>query len=367
MVISLFYPQLGGAEQQALMLARHLMNRGVDITVLTRRLPNQAAFEFIQGIPVYRSIRTLPQGRFFALTYMVSTFWFFYRQRRNYDIIHCHILHGFHSVVALAFKRLFKKKVIIKVAATGSISDFVMLKRARFGSFFLKWVVRYADRIITVCSQSREEALQTGVRLAELLQVPNGVDLVRFASVSSVQRTKGKIIFIGRLDSMKGVDVLIRAFKKIIGDGFPAQLNILGNGPEKDNLIKLAESLGVRESVYFHGEVSGVVKHLQTSSLFVSPSFSEGLSNVILEAMACGLSVVATRVGGTPDLIFDRDNGLLVEPNNVEGLYESIKELLTNPGLAAQLGCEARKTVESRFSIDRIVDKYIRLYQELLH
>ena len=109
MVVSLFYPHLGGAEQQALMLAEQLIKKGMRVSVLTRSLRGLPTFEVIRGVPVNRRIRTLPWGKCFGLSYLVSALWFLFCNRNSYDIIHCHLL-GFHSAVAVLLKRLSGKR-----------------------------------------------------------------------------------------------------------------------------------------------------------------------------------------------------------------------------------------------------------------
>jgi len=364
MIISFFYPHLGGAEQQALRLAEQLIKRGMQVSVLTRKFKGLSAHEVVRGIPVYRAIRTLPWGKWFAVTYMLSVFWFLLRRRHTYDIIHCHLLQGFHSIIAIMVKALFRKNVIIKVGATGPLSDFAMIRKVFWGDFLLKKITR-ADKLVTVCSQSTAEALQEGFTASQVEQIPNGVDTNHFKPFSSSGNQKN-ITFIGRLDHMKGVQVLLDAFKTLKEDGVTAHLTIIGDGPDRDKLQNLSRDAGVNDSISFCGAVEDIIPYLQKSALFVLPSLSEGLSNVLLEAMACGLPIVATRVGGNIDLIRDGENGILVETENSNQLSEAMKKILQDKALAKKLGSEARKTVEQRFSLISIADRYLSLYQKLI-
>ena len=365
MIISYFYPILGGSEQQALNLAAGLVKEGISVSVLTRRIKGLPLYEKIMNVPVYRNIITIQWQKLFGISYILSVFWFLYRERHSYDIIHCHIAQGFHSIVAILFKSLFKKKVIIKVAATGPISDFVMMKKVIFGNSFLE-KLKNADRIITICSQSEKEALQEGFLPTTVMQIQNGVDVQYFKPLLSDRKKHNRILFIGRLDYLKGVHNLIQAFNGLIEEGMNAYLEIVGDGPDREKLENLARDLDINDYICFRGEIKGVVSLLQESTMFVLPSLSEGLSNVILEAMACGLPVVSTRVGGTTDIIQDGINGMLVEPDNVGQLSNTMKQLLKNKKLTEQLGNEARKTVEIKFSMEQVVTKYLKLYDQLL-
>jgi glycosyltransferase involved in cell wall biosynthesis len=364
MIIPLFYPFLGGAEQQALIIAELLIKKDVPVCVLTRSIKGLPPHEVIRGIPVYRSIKTLPWKKWFGITYMLSVFCFLYCRRASYDIIHCHVLQGFHSPVAVLFKFFFNKKVIIKIAASGPLSDFRSQKKGLFGNFLFK-IIKMADRIITVCSQSEEEALRVKLPASTVIKIPNGVDTNTFVPSSFVKNSKNKITFIGRLDKMKGAHILIEAFKKLKDDGSAVNLDIIGDGPEIDRLKQMTENFNINDSVIFRGEIKDVVKCLHESMIFVLPSFSEGLSNVVLEAMSCGLPVVATRAGGTTDIIEDGVNGILVEAGNVSQLSEALKQLIENKDLAEKLGIEARKTVVKNFSIEYVSDSYLSLYRQL--
>ena len=158
MVISHFHPFLGGAEQQALFLSERLMQKGYSVSVLTRSFPGLPCRETIRGVPVYRHIRTIDRGKLFGLTYMLSVFWFLFRRRKSYDIIHCHLL-GFHSAIAVVSKWLFKKKTCSLVGATGPISEFVQLRNGLWGQLLLKIIL--TDQIILM--------LNSEVRLTSIL------------------------------------------------------------------------------------------------------------------------------------------------------------------------------------------------------
>lgn len=364
MVISHFHPFLGGAEQQALFLSERLMQKGFSVSVLTRSFPGLPSREIIRGVPVYRHIRTIDRGKLFGLTYMLSVFWFLFRRRKSYDIIHCHLL-GFHSAIAVVSKWLFKKKTCSLVGATGPISEFVQLRNGLWGELLLKIIVR-SDRVITLCTQSKAEALSAGFSDFQIVQIPNGVDADHFKPAAIEKRTENRIIFIGRLDQWKGVGFLIQAFKTLLADGIPAHLDILGDGPDRNKLQQQAADLGLQDVISFHGAVHGVAPYLQQASLFVLPSLSEGMPNVVLEAMACGLPVIASRVGGIVDIVADGENGILVEAQRADQLCEAMKQVIINKELAQQLGMAARKTIEERFSLPVIVNRYSDLYQELI-
>jgi glycosyltransferase involved in cell wall biosynthesis len=360
-VISFFHPYRGGAEQQALLLGAELRRQGLSAAVLTRYFPGLPRAETVNGVTVYRAIYTMPWRQLFGISYFVSCLWFLIRKRHTYDSIHCYILQGFHSLAAIAMKYLFGKKVIIRISATGPLSDFLLLRQGLGGVFLLR-CVRKADKIIVLCNQSRQEALAAGFRPQQIVHIPNGVDTTIF-SPSPQPAADRNILFVGRLDHMKGVDILLKAISDLREGGIRTFCTIVGDGPIKKDLQNYARALAIDDQVVFPGTCSDIVPYLQQASVFVLPSHSEGVPNVILEAMAFALPIIATAVGGIPDIIQDGRNGLLIPPADSAALRLALARLLSDQDLAAKLGTQARRDAESCYSLNKIVDKYLELYQ----
>lgn len=366
MVISYFYPYRAGAENQALLLSENLMKRGVKVSVLTRHFKERLNFEYVKCIPVYRSIRTVEMGKLFGAAYFFCSLIFMLFKWRSYDVIHCHILHGFHSAAAVLMKILIRKKVVIKVANTGLKSDFLTLKKVLFGSFLLKFLKR-ADAVVALCRQSVIEAKEEGFSDNQMICIPNGVDTGRFKPSSRYPDKRARIVCVGRLVEIKGVDILMDAFRLLYDEGIRLKLEIFGEGQEKNRLEENARYLGISEDVIFHGVIQDLENYLDNACVFVQPSLAEGMSNVILEAMAAGLPVVATRTGGAPDIIQDGINGLLVEPGSAEQIRHAVKKVISDEPFAQKLGKQARKTIEEKYSIDIVVDRYLELYNKILN
>ena len=365
MVIAQFYPLLGGAEIQAQKLAAALRARGVEIFVLTRRIKNAPAYESVDGIPVYRSIRSVNVPLLFGVLYVISVAWFLYKRRNEYSIIHCHILQEYQTFVALVFKLLFNKKVIAKMSSSGPTSDVKLMKNTLAGRVTIR-LMRNADRIISLCSQSTSELLEEGMPADRVAQIANGVDTSRFTISARRSNNRKMITFIGRLDGYKGVDCLLGAFRQVIQGCPDVTLKLVGDGPDAMELTRQAEALQIQGRVVFRGRQVDVAKELSETDIFVLPSLSEGMSNVLLEAMACGLPVVATEVGAAADMISNRVNGMLVPPGNPAALSNALIELLRNDVFAGSLGIAARKTVEERYGLERTADCYEKLYRRLL-
>jgi glycosyltransferase involved in cell wall biosynthesis len=365
MIISQFYPLLGGAEVQAQRLASALRAGGVDIFVLTRRVKNLPSYEIIDGIPVYRSIRTVDMPLLFGLLYMASVAVFLYRKRNDYTIIHCNILQELQTFVSIIFKLLFKKIVVAKMSSSGLTSDIKLMKQSIVGRVTLRLLSK-ADRIVSLCSEATSELLSAGIPGDRLQQISNGVDTSIFTMTTKRDHKKQKLItFIGRLDAYKGVDCLLEAFSRVIAGGADVRLKLIGNGPDEAKLKRRAAVLHIQEKIVFRGRQENVADELSGTDVFVLPSLSEGMSNVLLEAMSCGLPVVATGVGGALDMIRHGINGILVPPGDPAALSDALIELLGNESLALSLGKEARKTVEKRYMLAYTAERYQQLYKEL--
>ena len=364
MIISLFYPAIGGAEQQARLLAKRLIKRGYKVIVLTRRCKKLPNFETIESIPTYRSIWHFPWKHWFGLSYMFSVFWFLLKHRNSYDIIHCHEADRFHTIVAAMTKKLLKKKVIAVITSSGAGSDFSLLKKRIFGHYFLR-KLHHLDKLISLCSISTTEAINEGFNENMIKVIPNGVNTIQFKPSLSEKSSKTTLIYVGRLIPTKGVHILLKAFHQVLEKGISANLHIAGDGPEKEKLLLLAQELEITSHTHFHGSVDNVAPLLQKSDVFVLPSSVEGLPNALLEAMSCGLAVITTRVGGNTEIIEDSINGLLIDPDNSQQLNNALMRILKEKALSEKLGQNARKTILTGFSIDHITTEHEKLYKEL--
>jgi len=365
MVLSYFHPFRGGAENQALLLSENLRQKDLDVSVLTRAFENLPPFETIRTIPVSRCIKTVNVRTLFGFFYFFSCIFFMIAKRKQYDILHCHIVQGFHSAAAVIAGRLLKKKVVLKIANTGISSDFIHLKRVLGGRFILR-LLKKTDMLIATSRQSAIEARREGFSGRQITMIPNGVDSERFKPSGEYASSRFRIVCVGRLVRVKGFDILIEAFGQLKREGLCTRLDIVGGGPEHMALLEKAATLDCAEDVIFHGEVGNVDDFFDTACIFVQPSLAEGMSNVLLEAMACGLPVIATRTGAAMDIVEHGVNGLLVDTDSAGQICDAVQEIISDEAFAQVLGNNARKTVENTCSIDSVARKYIELYRELV-
>jgi glycosyltransferase involved in cell wall biosynthesis len=387
-VIGTFYPILGGAEAQALMHARCLRSRGHEAKVVTlRHEKSWRQFDTIEGVPVMRVAGGVAGGRqrlpgvLRKGAYLAGVFilgWELWRRRREYDIVNLYELHVLTLPVALAClvarKPLLASPRISGLAANSAKASGRKSEVAIFRDVpepiphLTLGLLRCVGAVlIALSSRIESEIAAQNTRLA-VVRIPNGVDTSRFVPAAPDLDPEGRArvaIFAGRLTHQKGIDVLLAAWRSVQDRVPRARLLIVGSGPLEGELKRLAEKLGVASSVEFTGLRRDMLAQLHRAGLSVLPSRWEGMPNAVLEAMACGLPCVATRVSGSEELIQSGVNGILVEPEDVTALGQALRTLLEDPSLAREYGRAARATVERCYSQERIMDVYEGLYDRL--
>lgn len=370
---------IGGAERQALKLARQLIKKGVQVTVVTGLWDwGQPRRETIDGVPVHRHFtgwslfNIRGGGRVTQYLYMLSLFLYFFLYRSKYDFIHCHTAMFSAPVVVLAGK-FFGKKNLIRAMASGSWGDIKRLKEGEGGTIWgTKWMVNQlkdADCVVALNQQVSTELAEINILPDRVVHIPNGVETESQTVKTDYQLSDTiTITFVGRLHAQKGLDTLLHAFKKVTIDepNIQWQLQLLGHGTRRAQYEALAQELAIDRLVNFVGQVSSPLEYLQKSDLFVLPSRSEGMSNALLEAMAIGLPCIVTSIPGNEDMIIHDQNGLLVPLDNPGELARAIISVVANQQLREKLGRNALDTVSKRYSIDSVAEQYNALYARLL-
>lgn len=382
--VSLFRPAIGGAERQAEQLARALTARGHRVTVVTQRLPGTPPEEELDGVRVVRAIRTLKGGPLFGVTYVLSLSWYLLRHRRSFDLIQATYLY-LDAFTAVALRPLHGRPVILRPACGGVYGDLARLPTYRFWPLWprldrpvhalLLRTFRRADAVVALGGELAEELRAAGFPATRIIRIPNGVDHRRFAPAdATIRRTRQAVLgltgpvltFVGRLHEQKNLPILLRATTELRGAWPGLHLLLVGEGPERESLGRLVAELDLQDHVTFTGSSVDVAPFLCATDVFVHPSRAEGMPGALLEAMAAGLACVATRIGGTVDIITDGVDGILVEPGDVGGMVAAIARLLGDPALRGRLAAAARQTVETRFTIEEVASRYATLYGRLL-
>ena len=253
--------------------------------------------------------------------------------------------------------------------------------RSRKYRFLRRICAPFVQRFIAVSVDLAEWLHEsTGIARGRITHIVNGVDCERFQPRSQDRSnlTSGLDIpadaivvgTVGRLEAVKGHEQLLRAWplveRRLAAAGRAARLLIVGDGSLRNTLEALARELGIAERVIFTGMRTDIPQLLQAMDVFVLPSLNEGISNTLLEAMACGVPVVANRVGGNPELIDDRVTGLLVDAGDNQRMAEAIATLVLDDKLRATMAAAARQRAVAEFSLETMVQRYDDLYREVL-
>jgi sugar transferase (PEP-CTERM/EpsH1 system associated) len=254
----------------------------------------------------------------------------------------------------------------------GTNPRYVLLRR-----LFRPVVARYVPM-----SKDLESWLMNQIRVPakKITQIYNGVDLTRFRISDGKTagllppgfHSPGLLLIgtVGRLDPVKDQITLVQAFielvKTVPGASDKARLVVVGGGALQPKLKELSRDAGTDDLIWFAGERNDVADIMQTLDLFVLPSINEGISNTILEAMATALPVIATDVGGNPELVIHNETGYLVPKQEPVAMAEAFKHYLDNPGLLAVHGAAGRARCESTFSLDRMIADYMNIYDSVM-
>jgi glycosyltransferase involved in cell wall biosynthesis len=227
--------------------------------------------------------------------------------------------------------------------------------------------VRAADRVLVVSESMARSLVARGLQAGKVRVVHNACLIEGVSSDEAHVTPKEPIIgVVGRLSPEKGVEVALRVFELVRRRVPSAQLYVVGEGPERVALEEDARRLGLGDSVVWLGYQEDLKRLYSRMSVFLLPSRSEGLPNVVLEAMALGLPVVATAVGGVPEVVTDGRSGFLTSSEDVEGLARRVADLLEDEPLRQRLAQDALHDVRSRFSLGARLSALEQIYREVL-
>ncbi len=287
-------------------------------------------------------------------------------RERHIDLIHTHLYH------ANLYGRLAARKE--SIAAIASVHN-TYKKRKWYRHLINRWLVGKTF-VVTAGSEDVEKDLLTVDRLPKnkVVRLPNSIDLSRVNTPHSKAEAKQRFGFaekdlvigtVGRVEEQKGHIFLLEAFTKLRQrpDGQRLKLLLVGDGRLLSQLKEVTERLGISEAVRFPGNIPELADVYRAIDLFAMPSLWEGLSLAMLEAMAAGLPMVATEVGGARDVLGDNQWGLLVPPHDAAALASSIGKLLDAPSATACLAAAGRERVHANYSVAALAHQLAGLYR----
>lgn len=356
--------EVGGSQRQIVHLLRGLKARGHEVSLLYFR-KHSFLLDAVraEGIAVTQIEKHKPIDLRFVWALLR------FLQRGRFDVVHC------FSITAELWTRLVMPLVwgtrfISSVRGLGlDFPDWHWRAKA--------WVMRGSDAVISN-SRAGAELMQARCQFpaARIDVVHNGAALA--TDISAARREQARqtvewvspqrlrLLFVGRLVYNKNVRMLLLALARLPAERRPLAW-IAGFGPDRGDLLILRERLELSEDVRFLDERDDTAELMLAADLLVLPSREEGLSNVIIEAMGSGLPIIATAVGGTPELIRDGENGLLVPNEDDNALAVALQRLIDDAALRDRLAAQARADALAGFSLDAMIDHTLSIYRRCLH
>ena len=355
MFLSAFFnPYRGGAEIFVEEVGKRLAHT-YRVTVLTARMTRKPRVrETMNGMRIIRI------GFGFALDKylypLLALVWLF---RIPHDIAYA-VLESYAGLAAALYKTFTRRPVILNLQS-GTLDDW----RRGFGlNVILRQFIHRAPNAVHAISRHlASRARWFGAR--HVVVIPNGIELAQYQL--HIPRDAKKIVCVGRLYHVKGQDTLIEAMPYVLKEFPDMKLHLVGDGPEKQRLALSVERLGLKDCIIFRGSLphEEIPKEIASAAILVGPSRKEGQGIVFVEAQAAGTPIVATNVGGIPEVVEDGVTGLLVPPENPQALAETILKLLRDPLYAKRLAENAKKDVE-KYNWGRITKKVEVLIDETI-
>jgi L-malate glycosyltransferase len=359
----------GGTENQFMTLARLLDRSRFDLEFACLRRWGPFVKELGQlDIPLeeyqvstFRSVQALAQQARLAR----------HIARSGISIVHAYNFYG--NVFAIPPARLVAPVVIASIRDRAPYLT-AMQKRVQ------RYACQFADCVLVNADAVKDWLIGEGYDASNIVVIRNGVDMSRFGGAPAGAALRSElgipaeaplVTVVSRLTRLKGIENFLEATAALKPRYPDARYLIVGetapyDRPYLTELTDLAASLGVAERVIFTGLRSDVPAVLGCADVAVMPSLNEALSNVLLESMAAGAPVVATRVGGTPEALIDGETGLLVPPGDSGAIATAVARLLDDRELATRLGRAARNLIATKFSVEQMVRSTEDLYMELL-
>lgn len=389
-LVHAFYPIHGGVERQALRQAKGLRALGYDIQVLTAKHQKDVKTkDVVEGIPVTRFYYPywIPFKPLKKLANVIFGLFAFYRicRNNNFALIHIHQAQWL-TLLAYLFKKKFGYKIIVKGTNSGEVSDGMKFYStisllAPIGKLFglRERVYKSFDRAICISKQMLTEFQQFGVDQKNTVYIPNG--LLVPSKISEKKNYRNiKLISNIRFEYIKNPELHIKSIVEFHRK-FPQCImdyTIIGTGGMYEYWLRKSNKEGWHTYIHLIGNIENteVYKITSDSTLLMNVSRSEGLANVLLEAMACGTTFITSAVGGYLDLVGREinisknckyyENGVVVNSNiSPESLSEVIEEVISNEEYCEKARLNAYNLVKKVYAIEKVIKKYAELYSEL--
>lgn len=373
----------------AYQIAQRIAKKHIKSLIVTgfKNLKNNVPFSVVAVQP-WKNDVDLSLSNSLQFNFLYSKYALTALRKNKYDILHHVLPFGIDRTFNLSFFFSNVPKVVGPIQNqlpiyTDNIHDVTAHKKGlhiilleKTITFLTHPVLKYlstqtlnkADKIIVINERTKQILLERNIVENKIIIIPPGIDCKKFSVSSSRAKKKIEILAVGALMRRKGFDVLFKAVAEVIKKNENFTLRIVGDGPQRKELESLAKELGIAHILRFEGHVPHfeMGKYYREADIFVNMSRAEGFATVCLEAMASGLAIVSSKVGGFQDALEDGINGYLVEQEDYKMLAKRVLSLLHNPKKLKKIRAQARKDVEAYYDWDTaVIPEYLAIYKSL--
>ncbi|MEN9797161.1 MAG: hypothetical protein RL653_857 [Pseudomonadota bacterium] len=372
LVTALYPPSVGGIQAHVRLLGESLARAGANVAVVTRAMAGAAPRSCEPHLEILRVGRAEGSPALQTAAFVAAAAGALRRLRPR--VVHAHQLLSPVSA-ALAARPFLRAPLVVNPHACGPLGDVGTLRaQGPLGRARLRATVDNAEAFVAISGPIEQELRAAGAAATRIHRLVNGVELHRFRPPRAGERAAARagmglsptaplVAYVGRLSHEKGVDVLLHAWPLLQRQAPGAELLLAGEGPARPALESQVLKLGLGRTVHLLGAVSAPEQVLCAADAAVLPSRTEGLPVALLEAMASGLPVVATAVGGTPEVL-DAETGQLVLPDDPPALARALAQALHSPEAQSAAG-RARARIESLHGAAAVAARHLALYDAM--
>jgi glycosyltransferase involved in cell wall biosynthesis len=364
----------GGSDQVSVNFLRGVRRETCEIKPIVLCRPWETQPAFVEKVTALGydclkiPVASRPRGDFVRVPRCLGILYGIMKKER-FELLHTHGY--FADIIGIPLSRLLGVPVI------STCHGFIWnnIKYRSYNAIDIG-ILRLANSVIAVSDSIKTELARYGVKKSKIAVIENGVDVRRndqnpFTKRSQIRRKleiaeeQIAIVFVGRLSKEKGLNYLLEACNKMKKRGVSFRLVIAGDGPQREEMEREVEALGIKAEALFLGFRTDVGELLEGMDIFVLPSLTEGTPMALLESMACGLPVIASSVGGVPKIVGGGQAGILVPPGDSEFLMRALYDLCINAEIRNKMGREALSVIDNSYSLDDWCRKIENLYKEV--
>jgi glycosyltransferase involved in cell wall biosynthesis len=355
-------------------LSKKLSEKGHDVTVISRGPWRRTTEEVVEGIRVFHVIKP-PYYPFHVWMHGFFVNKLFKALESRFSVVHLHtpVVPRIHTrlPVVTTIHSLYRPYVSFLLTysyrSLANLHTFADILQCTLLSSLEKKILKQSNKITSVSQANLTYLNQYSLKADNPIVVGNGVEAEYFKP-TNIESNKTNIIYVGRILYEKGMMTLLQCAQYVLKRYPEAKFLLAGGGPIRDIMEEETRKMGIHEKILFLGRLTKeeLLELYQKAYIKIIPSLYEGLPNVLLEAMSTGIPVVSTAVGGVPGVISSGVNGFLVPRESPVEMAKMVLKLLEDTNLRKKMGKAARRTIENEYTWDKVADKFLQCYHEVI-